>query len=90
MHFLTEQLDGGPVVSQLRIPILPSDTAESLRRRLAPQEHRLIVATVELFQRHKVEIHNNRVTVDDKALNAPLLLPADQDTLDVLWERHGI
>lgn len=90
MHFLTEQLDGGPVVSQLRIPILPSDTAESLRRRLAPQEHRLIVATVELFQRHKVEIRNNRVTVDDKTLNAPLLLPADQDTLDVLWERHGI
>ncbi|NIQ96711.1 MAG: phosphoribosylglycinamide formyltransferase, partial [Desulfuromonadales bacterium] len=64
VHFLTEKLDGGPVISQLRIPVLSSDDSESLRIRLAPEEHRLIVATVELFQDLRVECHEDQVQID--------------------------
>ena len=52
IHFVTEELDGGPVISQVRIPVLDDDDAGSLAARLAPMEHRLIVSTVELFTRH--------------------------------------
>jgi phosphoribosylglycinamide formyltransferase 1 len=41
VHFVTEGLDSGPVIGQVRIPILPADTAESLAARLLPHEHRL-------------------------------------------------
>jgi phosphoribosylglycinamide formyltransferase-1 len=77
VHFLTDRLDGGPVISRVRVPIRPDDDSESLRRRLAPEEHRLIVATVELFQGHRVERGEDRVVVDGSAIEAPLLLGKD-------------
>lgn len=80
VHFLTEKLDGGPVISQLRIPIHPGDDSESLQRRLAPQEHRLVVATVELFSDHKVECQEDNILIDGTPIGAPLLL-GDDDKL---------
>lgn len=80
VHFLTDKLDGGPVIAQLRIPILPGDDSERLRQRLAPKEHRLIVATVELFQAHRVECREESVLIDGSPIDAPLLL-GDDDKL---------
>jgi phosphoribosylglycinamide formyltransferase-1 len=77
IHFVTAELDGGPVISQLRIPVLEDDDAGSLARRLGPMEHRLIVSTVELFTRHNVECMNGSVLVDGKTLTRPLLLETD-------------
>jgi len=74
IHFLTEQLDGGPVISQLRIPVEAADDVSSLQKRLAPLEHRLMVATVELFQNHKVECRDGYVSIDNEAIDGPLLL----------------
>lgn len=80
MHFLTEKLDGGPVIAQTSIPVETDDDAESLRLRLAPQEHLLIVATVELFVSHKVECREDQVLIDGTPIAAPLLL-GDDDLL---------
>lgn len=85
VHFLTDKLDGGPVISRVRVPIRPDDDGESLHRRLAPEEHRLIVATVELFQGHRVECGEDRVVVDGSPIEAPLLLGKD-GTLHVQQE----
>ena len=64
IHFVTEELDGGPVISQVTIAVADGDSPESLAARLSPQEHRLVVATVEHFARHRVECSNGRVLVD--------------------------
>jgi phosphoribosylglycinamide formyltransferase-1 len=77
IHFVTEELDGGPVISQVIIPIMEGDDAASLATRLAPMEHRLVVATVEYFTSHRVESRDGRVTVDGRALDRPLRLQAD-------------
>jgi phosphoribosylglycinamide formyltransferase-1 len=77
VHFVTGELDGGPVISQLRIPILPADDADSLRLHLAPREHELVVATVELFQGHRVECRDEHVEIDGAPLACPLLLGED-------------
>ena len=77
IHFLTAQLDGGPVIAQVRIPVLAQDSPATLAQRLGPLEHRLVVATVELFTRHKVECGEENVRLDAKTLNAPLLLGDD-------------
>jgi phosphoribosylglycinamide formyltransferase-1 len=77
MHFVTAELDGGPVISQVRIPIEQGDDAQSLAARLAPREHDLVVATTELFIRNSVQCHHDRVYVNDKRLEHPLLLQAD-------------
>jgi len=77
IHFVTAELDGGPVISQVVIPILEDDDASSLAARLGPMEHRLVVATVEFFTRHKVECSNGAVIVDGETIAKPLQLQAD-------------
>lgn len=41
VHYVTQELDGGPVIEQRRVPIFADDTAESLAARVLEQEHRL-------------------------------------------------
>jgi len=41
VHFVTAEVDAGPVVARARVPVLPGDTVESLAARVAEQEHRL-------------------------------------------------
>lgn len=77
IHFVTEDLDGGPVISQLRIPILSSDDKTSLAARLAPMEHRLLVSTTEFLSRHVVECRDAAVYVDGNPLAQPLQLQAN-------------
>ena len=40
VHLVTEELDGGPIVVQRAVPVLPGDTAESLAARILEEEHR--------------------------------------------------
>ena len=46
VHFMVEEVDAGPVISQEAVPILPGDTEETLLERLHPVEHRLLVGAV--------------------------------------------
>jgi len=78
MHFVTGELDGGPLISQVVIPILKNDDAESLAARLSPMEHRLVVATIEFFSRHKVECSDGVVRADGERIAKPLQLQADE------------
>lgn len=41
VHFVTEELDGGPVVLQAKVPVFPEDTATELAQRVHQQEHRI-------------------------------------------------
>ena len=74
VHFVTRELDAGPVIAQVRIPVHPHDNAESLAARLGPLEHGLLVATVELFTRRRVEMDSGAVLLDGRRLSEPLLL----------------
>ena len=82
IHFVTEELDGGPVISQVTVPVLEDDAADSLAARLSPMEHRLVVATVEFFATHRVECSNGLVKADGEALSRPLQLTGDKLTRD--------
>ncbi|MGD9021453.1 MAG: phosphoribosylglycinamide formyltransferase [Lysobacterales bacterium] len=77
IHFVTEDLDAGPVISQVRIPVLPGDDAASLAARLGPEEHRLVVATVELFCQRTVHLQGGKVFHQGRELDKPLLLKHD-------------
>ncbi|NID04121.1 phosphoribosylglycinamide formyltransferase [Luteibacter jiangsuensis] len=46
VHFVTAELDGGPVVAQARIPVHPGDTEDDLAARLLVEEHKLLPAVV--------------------------------------------
>lgn len=77
IHFVTAGLDSGPVISQVKIPIQPDDDASSLSARLGPLEHKLLIATVELFCQRKVNYEQGTVFHQGHIIEQPLQLNHD-------------
>jgi phosphoribosylglycinamide formyltransferase-1 len=77
VHFVTAELDGGPVIAQARLPVSADDTAERLAKRLLPLEHRLFPATMALLLRSSVEARNESILINGKKISKPLLLGRD-------------
>ena len=46
IHLVDETLDGGPILAQTPVPVLPDDTEESLSERILKEEHALLVTTI--------------------------------------------
>ncbi len=80
VHFVTAELDAGPVLAQVRMPVHVDDTPASLARRLLPLEHRLLVACVALAAAGRVALRADQrvVVLDGTALDAPLRLDERQ------------
>ncbi len=49
VHIVTPELDAGPVVKQVEVPILPNDTADTLTARVIKEEHKLYPAALKEF-----------------------------------------
>jgi phosphoribosylglycinamide formyltransferase-1 len=76
VHFVTAELDGGPVIAQVELDIRNGDDAASLAERLLPLEHHLLVATVEAIARGRIMLGERGVVFDSAPLNRPLRLNA--------------
>ncbi|MGD8672502.1 MAG: phosphoribosylglycinamide formyltransferase [Thiogranum sp.] len=72
VHFVTEELDGGPVIIQVRIPVLAGDTAESLAARVLSQEHRLYVEALRLLAEKRVHWDGQQLMYNQQPLHEPL------------------
>lgn len=70
VHFVTEELDGGPVIVQAVVPVLADDTKESLASRVAIQEHRIYPEAVSWFAQGRLLIARGQVVLDGKVLPA--------------------
>jgi phosphoribosylglycinamide formyltransferase-1 len=49
VHLVTAELDGGPIVIQRAVPVMPGDTAESLAERILEEEHRAYPEAVQMI-----------------------------------------
>jgi phosphoribosylglycinamide formyltransferase-1 len=77
VHFVTEELDGGPVIIQARVPVLPGDDPDTLAARVLVQEHRIYPATVRLFAEGRLTLGSDgRAHLDGAPITAPLALDA--------------
>lgn len=70
VHFVTEELDGGPVVLQGVIPILQDDTPESLAQRVHTQEHRIYPLAVRWFAEGRLCLGSAGAELDGRPLPA--------------------
>ena len=61
VHFVTEELDGGPILVQRSIAVLPHDTGESLAARLLPEEHRAYVEALKIICEGGYRVEGRRV-----------------------------
>lgn len=74
VHFVTDQLDAGPVIAQVSLPVLDGDTPESLAARLRPSEQALLVATIGLIAGGRVALGAHGLEIDGRRPASPLQL----------------
>ncbi|MGQ5522860.1 phosphoribosylglycinamide formyltransferase [Chitinimonas sp. PSY-7] len=63
VHFVTAELDHGPIAAQAAVPVMGDDTAETLAARVIVEEHRLYPAVVRAFVEDRLQIDGLRVRV---------------------------
>jgi phosphoribosylglycinamide formyltransferase-1 len=74
VHFVTAELDGGPVIAQVALPVVPGDTTDTLASRLRPAEQDLLVGCISLIAAGRVVLGANGVELDGRLLPSPLQL----------------
>lgn len=60
VHFVSGELDGGPIIAQAAVPVLPGDTESSLAARVLEQEHRLYPQVVRWFIEGRLSLRGGR------------------------------
>lgn len=73
VHFVTEELDGGPPIIQGRVPVEPGDDPETLAARVLAVEHRIYPRAAALLATGRVELRDDGVHLDGRPLPTPLL-----------------
>ncbi|OQX13217.1 MAG: phosphoribosylglycinamide formyltransferase [Thiothrix lacustris] len=71
VHFVTPELDGGPVVIQAKVPVLPSDTEQRLAQRVQTQEHIIYPQAIKWFVEGRLRLQGNQAVLDGQALTRP-------------------
>lgn len=70
VHFVTEELDGGPVILQAKVPVFPEDVAEDLALRVHQQEHRIYPLVVKWFALGRLSMQGDKAILDNNTLPA--------------------
>lgn len=68
VHFVTEELDGGPAVIQARVAINADDDADTLAKRILSEEHRIYPLAAQLFVEGRLHLEGNCAMLDKQPL----------------------
>ncbi|HEU0062370.1 MAG TPA: phosphoribosylglycinamide formyltransferase [Hyphomicrobiaceae bacterium] len=63
VHFVTEALDGGPIIAQAAVPVCEGDTAQSLAARILRAEHTLYPQALALVATGRARLRDGRVSI---------------------------
>ncbi|WMN60332.1 phosphoribosylglycinamide formyltransferase [Pseudoalteromonas xiamenensis] len=70
VHFVTEELDGGPVIVQAKVAIEPNETAQSLAEKVHVQEHVIYPLVVQWFSEHRLTMEAEHAVLDNQVVPA--------------------
>ncbi|MEW8205868.1 MAG: formyltransferase family protein, partial [Candidatus Thiodiazotropha taylori] len=81
VHFVTEELDGGPLIAQAQVAVLPEDDPQSLAARVLEKEHQLYPLVVGWYAQKRLQLNETgEVILDNEKLLQPVVY-APQDTI---------
>lgn len=87
VHFVTEELDGGPAIMQSHVPVLPDDTIETLSERVRQTEHRLYPLAASLCMTGRLRLLDGLACLDGTPV-ATSGLRLDQFETDMRGNRN--
>lgn len=70
VHFVTEELDGGPIILQGHVPVLPQDTEDDLVERVKLQEHLIYPQVIAWFVSGRLVMQDGKALLDGQPLSA--------------------
>jgi phosphoribosylglycinamide formyltransferase-1 len=76
VHFVTRELDGGPVVLQVRVPVRDGDDEATLAARVLAEEHRIYPECIGWFASGRLRMLNGEVLLDGRRLAGPVVREA--------------
>ncbi|HEX2494125.1 MAG TPA: formyltransferase family protein, partial [Steroidobacter sp.] len=76
VHFVTAELDGGPVVIQALVNVHAGDTEETLSARVQEQEHRIYPQAIAWFASDRLRLHDKQAWLDGQPLTRPVIVDA--------------
>ena len=68
VHFVTPELDGGPVIIQCRVPVFEDDVASDLAERVQEQERRIYPLVLSWFSAGRLSMRDNKAILDEQEL----------------------
>ncbi len=81
VHFVTQELDAGAVIIQARVPVLPSDSPDTLAQRVLEQEHHIFPEAVRLIATGRIASRNGAVWLDNQELREPIQVSSSDNTV---------
>jgi phosphoribosylglycinamide formyltransferase 1 len=63
VHFVTEEVDAGPIIAQAAVPVLDDDTVETLSQRILAEEHRLLPLALGWVLAGRVHVEEGRTHI---------------------------
>ena len=81
VHFVSNELDSGPVVIQAEVPVMPGDTENSLAERVLNQEHLIYPLAISWYIEGRLKVNGNTILLDDKVLHEPVQWKAEQPVI---------
>jgi len=79
VHFVTPELDGGPVVLQARVPVRPDDDEATLAARVLAQEHRIYPQCIGWYAAGRLQFRDGAAVLDGRVLESPLVMEASDE-----------
>lgn len=64
IHFVTDNLDGGPIIAQVSIKVDDTDTASTLKEKVHQAEHFLYPVILNWFRKSRIKVKENKVEID--------------------------
>jgi len=70
VHFVTKELDGGPIILQAKVPIFSDDKAQDVIERVVTQEHQIYPLVIKWFCRDRLMMINGKAYLDEQEIPA--------------------
>jgi phosphoribosylglycinamide formyltransferase-1 len=79
VHFVTRELDGGPLVIQARLPVRDGEDEKALASRVLAQEHRIYPLAIGWFATGRLEYLDGKGWLDGRPLDRPVVVEEDDE-----------
>ena len=79
IHFVTDELDGGPLIAQAVVPVLENDDEQRLSARVQEREHKLYPLVAAWFASGRLQQRNGQAWLDNEPLTLPVRFEADEE-----------